>query len=164
MFSAADWGKVLTPDTPLLEIVVRGTLMYLGIFTLMRVVLKRQTGGVGMSDLLVTVLLSDAAQNGMADDYHSVSDGLLLVATIMAWSHAIDWLGHRFPRFQRLMYPPPLLLVRNGVLMRRNMRREFLTEEELMSQLRQQGVSDVTEVKEAFMEGDGNISVLQKKR
>src|SRR5688572_3427801 len=102
MFSAVDWGRLLIPDTPLIEIVLRGTLMYLGLFVLMRVVLKRETGGLGMSDLLVTVLLSDAAQNGMADDYSSVPDGLLLVATIMAWSHALDWLGQRFPRFQRL--------------------------------------------------------------
>jgi uncharacterized membrane protein YcaP (DUF421 family) len=52
------------------------------------------------------------------------------------------------------------MLVKNGQLLRRNMRRELITEDELLSKLRQQGVDDLSEVKEAFMEGDGQISVV----
>nr|MBP7571903.1 DUF421 domain-containing protein [Acidobacteriota bacterium] len=72
-----DWGRVFAFDTPWLEIVVRGTAIYLGLFLLLRLVLKRQAGTVGITDLLVIVLIADAAQNAMADDYRSVPDGLL---------------------------------------------------------------------------------------
>lgn len=59
------------PDVSLLEIVVRGTLIYLGLF-----VLRREAGTVGIADLLMIVLIADAAQNGMAAEYHSLTAGL----------------------------------------------------------------------------------------
>ena len=64
-----DWAKVFGPDTPVLEIVVRGTVVYLALFVLIRVVFKRQPGAVGIADLLVVVLIADAAQNAMAGTY-----------------------------------------------------------------------------------------------
>lgn len=155
-----DWAKIFVPDTPLLEILIRGTLTYLALFTLLRLVLKRQSSAMGITDLLVVVLIADAAQNAMADDYTSIADGVLLVATIIFWAYALDWLGYRFPRFQRFFHPPPLPLVREGRLLHRNMRRELITEGELWSQLRQQGINNLRDVKEAYMEGDGRISVI----
>jgi uncharacterized membrane protein YcaP (DUF421 family) len=156
-----DWARVLLPDTPIAEIVVRGTLTYLALFVLLRVTLKRQTGSIGITNLLTLVLIADAAQNAMADDYHSIPDGVVLVATIIFWSWFLDWLGYRVPRLQRFVHPPPLPLVKNGRLLRRNMRDELLTEDELMSQLRLQGVADLGEVREALIEGDGRISVVK---
>jgi hypothetical protein len=60
------------------------------------VTLKREAGGVGITDMLVIVLLADAAQNAMAGEYKSISDGLVLVSTIIFWSYALDWLGYRY--------------------------------------------------------------------
>lgn len=79
---------------------------------------------------------ADAAQNGMAKEYRSVTEGVMLVAMIIGWDYALDWLGYRFPAFQRLVRPAPLPLVRNGKLLYANMRRELVTREELMTQLR----------------------------
>jgi uncharacterized membrane protein YcaP (DUF421 family) len=159
---AIDWEHIFVPSTPLLEIFLRGSVMYLGLFALLRLVLKRESGAIGITDLLVVVLLADAAQNGLADDYRSIPDGLLLVATIVFWSWALDWLGFRFPVFQRLVHPKPLLLIRDGRLLRRNLEKELITEGELMSQLRLQGVENLGEVSAAYMEGDGRISVIQQ--
>jgi uncharacterized membrane protein YcaP (DUF421 family) len=155
-----DWQQILIPSGSLVELVVRGTIMYLGLFIVLRVILNRQAGSVGLSDLLLVILIANAAQNGMSDDYQSVTEGLVLVGTIVFWSYAIDWLGYRFPRLQRLVRPPPLRLVKDGQMLHRNMRRELITEDELMSQLRQQGIDDIGRVKEAFMEGDGRISAI----
>lgn len=157
-----EWQTLLAPSTPPLEIFVRGTVMYLALFALLRIVLKRQSGTLGVSDLLVIVLLADASQNGMAGDYSSISDGLLLVATILFWSFAIDGLGYRFGALQRLIAPPPLPLVRRGQMLRKNMRQEFISESELMSQLRLQGIERVDDVELACMEPDGRISVVGK--
>jgi len=157
-----NWEHVFVPNTPLLEIVLRGSVMYLGLFVLLRLVLKRESGAVGITDLLVVVLLADAAQNGLADDYRSIPDGLLLVVTIVFWSWALNWLGFRFPVFQGMIHPKPLPLIRDGRLLRRNLEKELITEGELMSQLRLQGVDDIAEVSAAYMEGDGRISVIQQ--
>jgi len=156
-----DWGQAFLPDTPILEIVVRGTVVYLVLFVLLRIVLKREAGAVGITDLLVIVLIADAAQNAMADDYTSVADGLILVGTIVFWAWALNWLGYRVPRIGRLIHPPALMLIREGRLLRHNLARELITEEELESQLRQQGIEDMRDVKAAYMEGDGRISVIE---
>jgi uncharacterized membrane protein YcaP (DUF421 family) len=160
MFANIDWARIFLPDTPILEIIVRGSIMYLALFWMLRGVLKRVGSSINFADLLMVVLIADAAQNGMADDYTSIGDGIVLVGTIVFWNYALDWLGYHFPRFQRFVRPPALPLVENGDLLRRNMRRELLTRDELMSQLREQGVNDLAQVKIAQMEGDGRISVI----
>lgn len=160
MFESVNWHKVFTPDTPLVEIIVRGTIVYVALVILLRVILKRQSGTLGLTDLLVLVLIADAAQNAMSDDYSSITDGILLVAVIMGWCYALDWLGFHFKIIHRLLVPPPLPLVKEGRMVRRNMKQELVTEEELMTQLREQGVEDLSKVKVARMESDGRISVV----
>lgn len=155
-----NWEQLFIPSGSLIELVVRGTLMYLSIFVMLRVMLNRQAGAISISDLLLVVLIADAAQNAISADYHSLTEGLVLVGTIVFWSYALDWLGYRFPRLQRFLRPPPLLLVKDGQVQRRNLRRELITVDELMSQVREQGVDDLARVKEAYMEGDGRISVI----
>lgn len=157
-----DWRSIFIPSVPILETLLRGTLVYLALFILLRIILKRETGQLSVTDILVLVLIADAAQNAMANDYVSISDGVFLVATIIFWAYALDWLGYRFPFIQRFVHPPPLLLVKDGQLLRRNMRRELITEGELLAQLREQGVEGLAEVKEARMEGDGRISVITR--
>jgi uncharacterized membrane protein YcaP (DUF421 family) len=155
-----DWGQAFLPQTSVLELIVRGSVIYVALFILLRVLLKRQSGTLGLTDLLVIVLIADAAQNAMANEYRSITEGLVLVATIIGWSYALDWLGYWCPRVERFIHPPALPLVQAGHLLRHNMRRELVTEEELMSQLREQGIHELTEVKLAYMEGDGRISVI----
>ncbi|MCL4301314.1 MAG: DUF421 domain-containing protein [Anaerolineae bacterium] len=154
-----DWKSIFVPTTSLLEVFIRGTLVYLLLFFVLRF-LRRETGAIGITDLLVIVIIADAAQNAMAGEYKSITEGVILVGTIAFWDYALDWLGYRFPFFQRLVRAAPLLLIKNGRMLRRNMRQELITEEELMSQLRQQGVEKVSDVKKAYLEGDGRISII----
>lgn len=162
-FSPVDWHRILAPDIPLLEIFIRGTAMYLGLFVLFRIALKREVGSMGITDLLVVVVIADAAQNGMAGEYHSISDGLILSGVIIFWSHALEWLSFRFTFLRPLLSPPPVPLIKNGKLIKKNMRRELMTEEDVLSQLRQQGVEKVEDVKEAMLEEDGHFSVVRRK-
>jgi uncharacterized membrane protein YcaP (DUF421 family) len=113
------------------EIILRGTLVYLFLFFLLRV-LRREAGQIGISDLLVVVLIADAAQNAMGSEYRSLTEGAILVATIALWDYFLDWLSFRVAAVRRLLRPTPLLLIRNGRLQRQNMKREKIQEEELM--------------------------------
>jgi uncharacterized membrane protein YcaP (DUF421 family) len=108
-------------------------------------------------------LLADASQNAMAGEYKTVPSGIILVCTIIFWSYTFDWLSFKFPWFSHLVEPPPLPLIKEGRLLRKNMRHELITEDELMSQLREQGLDDWGKVKEAYIESDGHISVVQYK-
>lgn len=157
-----DWWRLLLPETPLWEILLRGSVIYLAIFFLLRVLLKRESGSTGVTDLLVIVLIADAAQNGMAADYTSITDGVLLVAVIIGWAYLLDALAYRWPVAARIIQPRSLLLVRDGRVLHRNLRRELITEEELYAQLRQHGVERLDEVKEARMESEGHFSVITR--
>jgi uncharacterized membrane protein YcaP (DUF421 family) len=157
-----DWTDVFVPRHSLLELVLRGTLMYLVIFSMLRIVLRRQVGGIGTADVLVIVLVAEASGNGLATEYKSVVEGAVLVATILFWSYFIEWLLFRVPAFERLTREPKLKLIEDGRMLRRNMRAEFVTVEELMAQLREKGLEDCRHVKAAYMEADGRISVIPR--
>lgn len=161
MAASIDWNAIFIPSLHIGELVLRGTLMYLFLFFMMRM-LRREAGQLGISDLLVVVLIADAAQNGMAGESNSVTEAAILVATIAIWDYFLDWLSFRFPALQPLFRPTPLLLIKNGRLQRQNMKKQMIQEEELMGQLREKGIRSVGEVRQCYLEADGRISVLQR--
>jgi uncharacterized membrane protein YcaP (DUF421 family) len=159
-----DWHSILVPTVGLGEIVLRGTLMYLALFAILRFIGRRQAGHFGPADLLVIVLIADAAQNGLGKDYTSVTEGVVLVLTIVGWQYVLDWLGWRFPALRPVLTAPALKLISEGRVIEPNMRKELLTLEELESQLRQHGVENIAQVRSARLEGDGRLSVLKADR
>jgi len=154
-----DWRTLFIPSNSLLELFVRGTLLYFFILAAMRV-LRRQGGSVGTADLIVVVLVADAAQNGMAGEYKSITEGVVLVGIIFFWDYAVDWLGYRYAWVRRLVQPPPVLLVRDGQPLRRHLRAELVTMDDLKAQMREQGIDDLRRVKRCFIESDGRMSVI----
>ena len=147
-----NWPELLIPTHSVAEMMLRGTVMYLSLFVILRFVMVRQTSTIGIADILVIVVIADAAQNGFAKEYKSITEGIVLV---------LNWISFRFKIFERLLSPPPLPLVSHGRMNRRHMRQEFITEEELKSQLRQHGVLELREVKRACLESNGELSVIK---
>jgi uncharacterized membrane protein YcaP (DUF421 family) len=156
-----DWNSVFVPTIGLAEIVLRGTIMYLGLFAVLRFMGRRQAGNFGPADLLVIVLIADAVQNGLGKDYGSVTEGLVLVLTIVGWEYLIDWLHYRYPALRPLLIAPSLTLIEHGQLNKANLHRELLTEDELRAQLREKEVVAYDQVKLAKLEGDGRLSVIK---
>lgn len=159
-----NWYSLFHLSVPLAETLVRGTVFYWFLFILFRVVIRRDAGAVGLADVLVIVIIADAGQNAMAGEYTSITDGMILVSTIVFWNQFIDWLAYRFKWIRRLAQPSVLVLVRNGQVLKRNLRQEALTEEDLMSLIRQEGVESLDAVKNVFMEPDGSVSVIKRKQ
>jgi uncharacterized membrane protein YcaP (DUF421 family) len=154
-----DFRTIFVPSLHLAEVVLRGTLVYLFLFIILRV-LRREAGAVSIADLLLVVLIADAAQNAMASEYKSITEGAVLIGTIAAWDYFLDWISYKFPRFYRLVNPAPLPLIKEGKILRKHLHQELITEEELVSQLRQQGIQNLSEVKRCYLEGDGHFSVI----
>jgi uncharacterized membrane protein YcaP (DUF421 family) len=146
-----------------LELVLRGTVMYWFLFLLLRFVLRRDIGSIGIADVLLLVVIADAAQNAMSGGYESITDGMILVGTIAAWNWSLDRLAYRFRSVRRVLEAKPLELVRDGKLMRRNMRKEYITPDEIMAKLREHGIDKLEAVKAATMESDGEITVIPHK-
>ncbi len=158
-----DWSALLHTGVSPLELFIRGSAVYWFLFLVFRLVLRRDVGAIGVADVLLLVLIADAAQNAMAADYHSITDGIILVSTIIGWNLAIDWFAYHVPAVRRLAQPPELLLVRNGNILHRNLKRELMTSDDLMGKLRERGIEDLDEVRAAYMEGDGTISVIRRR-
>lgn len=142
------------------ELVLRGSLIYWFLFLLFRFVLRRDSGSVGLADILVIVLIADAAQNGMSGEYKSVGGAMVLVGTIAGWNYLIDWMAFRYKWFARFAEPRVVTLVKHGRVLHKNLQRGMLTEEELQSQIHQNGIEDFDDVKHARLEPDGHISVV----
>jgi uncharacterized membrane protein YcaP (DUF421 family) len=161
-FVPTDMTELFAFSVPVLELVIRGTAIYWFLFFVFRFVIRRDVGAVGIADILILVIVADAAQNAMAGEYTSISDGIVLVSTLIAWNVLLDWLSYHSIAFRRFAQPTALCLVRDGCILRRNMRREWITDDELWTKLREQGVESLQQVKRVYMEPDGEMSVIKR--
>ena len=162
-FLPDDWSSVFSLETPLLELFARGTVLYFALLAIMRFMPRRTGGELALMDLVFVVLIANAAANAFGD-YSAIADGIVLVATLMAWNYVLNFLSFRSRFIERCVSAPALQVVRDGELLRRNMRREFLTEDELMESLRREGIDDLKDVKAAYVEAEGKISVIGSNR
>jgi uncharacterized membrane protein YcaP (DUF421 family) len=156
-----EWHDMFVPSLSLLEVFLRGTLTYWIIYLCMRL-FRRGTGQLSISDLLLITMISDAAQNAMAGTYNSITEGAVVILTLVFWDYAIDWMGYKKVIFGKFAKPDPVLLIRNGRLLHKNMEKELIDEEELVALLREKDVDDYTKVKTCYLEATGNISIILK--
>ncbi|MGH8490448.1 MAG: DUF421 domain-containing protein [Gammaproteobacteria bacterium] len=163
MTAEIQWDELFGLSIPALELIIRGTAVYWFLFLLFRFVLRREIGSIGLTDVLFVVVVADAAQNGMAGEYKSITDGFILIATIAAWNVLVDWLNMKFPSVRNVLEARPLMLVSNGRILSHNLRKELLTEEELLAKLREEGIENIQAVKFACMESDGKVSVIKRR-
>src|SRR5919204_1162249 len=100
-----DWHALFVPQLSVLEILIRGVVIYVGLCLLLRVVLKRQAGKVSLSDLLVVTLVAGVCRNPLVADAYSIPDGLGVVAVVLGCSYTADWLSYYSPAVHRLLHP-----------------------------------------------------------
>jgi uncharacterized membrane protein YcaP (DUF421 family) len=161
---AFDWRQLFVFTMSPLELFIRGTLTFLFLFALFRFVVRRDVGAIGISDLLVLVIIADASQNAMAGGYKSVIDGFLLISTIIGWSLLLNYLSMKYRFVRRIVLPRPLCLIRDGVKQEKNLRSELISDEELAQMLREHEIENIAEVRRAFLEPDGQFTVLRYKK
>ncbi len=161
-FLPSSWLHIFAVETPLLEIIGRGTVIYVAVLVFMRL-MPRIGGQLAVMDLVFLLLVAEAAARAMGE-YTTIGDALLLIATLMAWNYFLNLLSFHIPFVERLISGSAMQVVRDGRLMQRNMRREYLTEAELMAQLRRQGIDKIEDVKAAYIEGEGELTVIPCKR
>ena len=159
---SADIAQLMQFTVSPLELVLRGSIMFWFLLLIFRLILRRDIGSASITDFLFVVILGDAAQNAMIGEGSSVSDGMVLVSTLVVWNYGLDVLSYRFPWINRILSARKLCLVRDGKLLRRNLRREFITVEELHEKIREAGFERLDQVKLMYMESDGEISVIKR--
>ncbi len=159
---ALNFPETFAPTMSAAEIVVHGALVYLGLCVLLRVIPKRQAGKTAISDLLFVVIIGEIAGDALSHEAKSLTDFMLVLLTVMLLGYAVDWLAFRSRWLARLLQDKPTCLIRDGRILRANLRREMMSVDDLMTQLRQQDVEDPARVREAYLEADGEISVVKR--
>ena len=147
---------------PLWEIGLRGTVVYLVLLLLVRFLPKRNAGHISPNDLLTLIVIGGVGTDAIMGGSTSVGDILLLIAIVVFWAWLMDALEYHVPAVQLLMRDSGTELIEDGRLLRRNMRHEMVTEQELMAALRKDGIEDPGLVQSARIEADGEISVIRK--
>lgn len=149
-------------ETPIWEIVARGTVVYLALAVMLRLVPKRHIGSIAPNDMIALVIVGTLASDAIMGDVQALTDILLMIVVILIWDYLSNLAEYHFPRFRGIAQDSPTLLIHRGVLLRDNLRKEKLTEEELIANLRKQGVAEIANVQQAILEVDGQITVVEK--
>lgn len=160
----ANLTQIFALDVSPWQMILRGTLMYWFIFLLLRIAGRRDISSIGVGDLLVLMLITDSAGNVITGDTDSFTAGAIVVATLVFWAVAIDRIGYFFPPLRHWLTPSRTCLVKNGVIQRRGLRHEYITPEELRAEARLSGFEELEQIKLAFMESNGRISFIERKR
>ncbi len=144
----------------LLRVVVVTVLAYAGLVLLLRVSGKRTLSKMNSFDLVVTVALGSTLATVLLSKSVALAEGLLALALLIFLQFAITWSSARSSTVQRLVKDDPRLLFYEGRFLRDAMRSERVTEEEIESAMRQQGIANLDEVGAAVLETDGSVTII----
>ena len=144
------------------EKILRSLIVYTFLLIMFRLLGKRQVGQMTPFDLIVLLIVSNVLQNAMIGPDNSVTGGLIGGTAVLATNWLVGRVAFASPRFERAIEGVPTLLVHEGQLVETNLRRETISREELLSNLRSQGVFDLREVRTAILEPSGKLSILRQ--
>jgi uncharacterized membrane protein YcaP (DUF421 family) len=153
---------ILVPGIPIIEKIVRPIIVYVFLIVALRLAGKREMAQMNAFDLVVLLTLSNAVQNAIIGNDNSVSGGVIGATTLLVINAIAVRLIYRSQKADALIEGDATELVKDGEFQDENMRREVITEHELMSAIRRQGIDDVSEVKSAILETNGNICVIAR--
>lgn len=145
-------------------IAARTAIVLIVLFLGIRVFGKRQLSGLNLYDLVVVLLLANAVQNAMTRGSGVLAVGIVSAGTLLVLERLLGTLLVKRPWLEAHLVGTPTVVVQDGKLERDYMRREGVTEEEIMAAIRQYGLGDLSEVRLAVLEVDGSLSVVPRER
>jgi uncharacterized membrane protein YcaP (DUF421 family) len=145
-----------------MDLVIRATVVFFFIFLITRIAGRRELSSLEPFDVILLVVLGDLVQQGITQSDESVTGTLIVMSTITLLSVAVGWVSFRSGRVRLVTEGEPLVLVQDGRLIERNLRRERLTRGDLEEEARQQQVESLGDIRWAILETDGTISVIPK--
>jgi uncharacterized membrane protein YcaP (DUF421 family) len=145
------------------DIALRGIALFVFVYLLTRVIGRRELSSLQPFDLILLIVLGDLIQQGLTQDDYSVTGAFIAVATIASLQVLTSWTAFKFPRLRRVLDGHPIVLVEDGRVIERNLRRERLTIDDLAEQARENELASLADVQWAIFEPSGAISFIPKK-
>ena len=144
-----------------MDIVLRATVIFFGLYLLVRVLGKRELAQLTPFELIVLVVTGDLIQQGVTHNDFSLTGSLLAVATFGFWASVLSWITYLSRRAERILDGQPRVVVRDGKIVEGNLRRDRLTPAEIESEMRLAGIAHLEEVAWAIVEPRGRISFIK---
>ena len=145
-----------------MDIVLRAVVVFVFLLVLMRVIGRRELSSLQPFDLILLIILGDAVQQGLTQDDYSLTGALLAIGTIAVLQVFVSWIGFRFPKARPVLEGTPIVVVQDGEVIERNLKRERLTVEEIAEEARRQQIAHLSDVRFAILETSGTISFITK--
>ena len=152
------------PQESVLDLFIRGIVVYLGLFVLLRFIGKKHIGELSPFDLVVLLVISETVDGSLIGDDHSLTGGLISAATLVVVVQLVGYFTWRFKAVEKFVDGLPRILVRHGHVCDDTLNREQVTRSELLESLRREGHSSLTNVRFAVLETDGSITIASRAR
>lgn len=148
---------------PWWELVIRAAAVYLVLLVLVRLTGKRTVGQFTPFDLLVVVLLSEGVSNAMLGGEESLLGGLIVASTLLGLNAIVSRIAARSKRARWMTEGEPVVVGRDGRIFKDRLLKEHLSEDDLYQALREADC-ELEEMRVAFLEADGQFSILKRRR
>lgn len=145
-----------------MDIVLRASVIFFALYLLVRIMGKRELGQMTPFELIVLVVIGDLVQQGVTHNDFSLLGAILAVATMGFWALVLSWLTYLSSRMERVLDGEPRVIVRDGEIVRENLRRDRLTRAEILSEMRLAGIGHLRDVAWAILEPRGKMSFIQR--
>jgi uncharacterized membrane protein YcaP (DUF421 family) len=145
-----------------MDLVIRAAAVFFFIFLVTRISGRRELSSLEPFDVILLVVLGDLVQQGITQSDQSVTGTLIVISTITLLSVAVSWFSFRSRKVRVITEGEPIVLVEDGRVIERNLRRERLTRGDLEEEARRQQISSLDDIRWAILEKGGSISVIPK--
>ncbi len=145
-----------------MDIALRAVVLYAFVVFLMRVMGRRELSSLSAVDLVLLIVLGDAIQQGLTQDDYSVTGAVIAVSTIAAVQVGVSYLSFRSRRARRILEGEPIVILQDGKLIEKNLKRERLTEDDVAEEMRAQQIASVEDVQWGILESNGGMSFIPK--
>ena len=145
-----------------MDLVLRAAVVFVFVVVLTRVIGRRELGSLAPIDLILLIILGDALQQGLTQDDYSVTGAFLVVGTLAVLQVFTSWMTYRVPFTRKVLEGEPLIVVQDGKLIDKNLKRERMTLEEVTESARMHEIGSLDEFQWAVLERNGEISFIKK--
>jgi uncharacterized membrane protein YcaP (DUF421 family) len=145
-----------------MDLVFRTVYVFVLIFVVTRAVGRRELSSMEPFDMILLVVIGDLVQQGVTQSDYSLTGATTVISTIALLTVFTAWLSFRVRRLRPLLEGAPVVLVSDGKVLERNLRRERMTVEELIAEARQQQIASLDDVRFAVLETNGQISFASR--
>ena len=157
-----DIGEIFKLGVPWAHLVVRAIIIYVVFFIGLRLFGKRELGQFTTFDLVLVLLIANALQPAITGPDTSVTGGAIIIVVLLVFNRMVALLRSRWAWFDALIDPPPTVVVQDGEISKPALEKEGLSITDVEMAIREHGVNQMSEVKQAVLENDGSISVVTK--